>query len=56
MRNLKRRIPVWAATVFCVALILPLAAAVPPNDTARFLSQASLGADWDEIHHVADVG
>ena len=56
MRKLKRRIPVWAATAFCVALMLPLAAAVAPNDAARFLSQASLGADWDEIHHVADVG
>ena len=29
---------------------------VVPADAARFLSQATLGASWDEIHRVADMG
>ena len=33
-----------------------LAAAVPPAEAARFLSQATLGANWDEIHRTADTG
>jgi len=29
---------------------------VAPADAARFLSQATLGADWNEIHRMADLG
>ena len=31
-------------------------AATSPEDAARFLSQASLGADWEEIHRTAAIG
>ncbi len=30
--------------------------AITPEESSRFLSQATLGADWDEIHRTADVG
>lgn len=29
---------------------------VTPEEASRFLSQATLGADWDEIHRTADIG
>ncbi len=31
-------------------------AATSPREAARFLSQATLGADWEEIHRVAAIG
>lgn len=30
--------------------------AMSPADAARFLTQATLGADWDEIHRTAEMG
>ena len=29
---------------------------VTPEEAARFLSQATLGANWEEIHRTADMG
>jgi hypothetical protein len=30
--------------------------AITPRDAARFLAQATLGADWDEIHRTVSIG
>ena len=47
----------------CMLLVVATTAAaatptgsVAPTDAARFLSQATLGASWDEIHRTADMG
>ena len=43
--------------VLAAVLSLPAArAAVAPDDAARFLSQATLGANWEEIHRTAGMG
>ena len=35
---------------------LPAQLAVTPEESARFLSQATVGANWEEIHRMAEMG
>ena len=44
------------ATCLAVAGTVSVAAPVTPEEAARFLAQATLGANWEEIHYAASIG
>ncbi|HEX6852022.1 MAG TPA: DUF1800 family protein [Candidatus Polarisedimenticolaceae bacterium] len=51
-----RRFIRLAAPLCLAAMALPSRASMTPEDSARFLGQATLGANWEEIHRTATLG